>query len=1366
MGVVHEAIDHERGLRVALKLLTRLEPDRILRFKDEFRALRDLHHPNLVSLGDLVEDAGTWLFTMELVNGVSFLAHVRGRRPPPSPPSDASGASGAGERVPGGPTTADGEIGAGEGDGDGEGEGEGEGDGQGEGEVLETLIDTATQMPSNPDLRTLAGGPLGRQRTAGTGPGGAATSAASSPASGELPAFDVQLRHARFDEVRLRQALRGLTSGLWALHRAGKVHRDVKPSNILVEEQGRTVLLDFGVVAELSHERAFERGQLIGTITYMAPEQASGSPIGPAADWYAVGTLIYEVLTGRAPFAGDRLDVIVRKCRQDPTPPSRFVSGLPVDLEELCLRLLSRQPEERPDGAEILRCLQGNEAGERTSPTRTKRIFGTGEFVAVSPFLGGRAPVFVGRAAELGDLDAAFRSAREGQGRAVMVIGESGIGKTALVQKLVAEKQKGEPRLLLLQGRCHEREQVPYNALDGVIDRLSRHLQGRSDERVLELIGEGTQELLHLFPALRTVPALQALFADDDGEVTADPGGAAPRRDDGQESRARGFAALKGLLARLAERRPVLLVVEDLQWADADSCQLLGELIGAPAPPLLILCTYRVGPGHHPDALPAGLGLHPELGRLPLGGLRPEDSGELLSRLATLHRTPLPAETAALLDESGGHPMFLDEVVQRLAEAGPGEVTGTRAVPEAGRATPVRLRVDEAIRHRAAQLPPAAHNLLELLAVAGGPVPHAALAAAADLAPEEYAAQMALLLQGRFAQVSGARQTDTIDTYHDRVREALLAELADHGPASPRAERHALLANALEGSPGVDPGLLYDHLRRGGQPERAAQYLDSAIAQARSTLAFGRVARLLRQALDSVPTLPPGPAGRRLELLIALAEALDNDGRPAESAATYLLAAAETADSEHRLDLSRRAAQAYLMGGHLEDGLRVARTVLGTLGMTLPESPARILGGIAWNQLRMSVTALSWPHRRDSEVSADARARIDLCWSMGAGLSMVNVFLGGYFSSRGALLALEHGDPFRIGRALASAAISAAAMGRIDRARGLLGAARRAAAQDGTEAAEFYARLADAAAVFLLDNDWRAGHQRTSELLKMWRAMGRGQGWETDVSIHFNCSCLQMMGDWRELRARVAGLVAGARRAGNRFLEVSLRVRFAMVHLFEDRAADALADLDDALASWATREGDTFGNQRMWALWSRTRIALYERKATARRAALEEEWRHMQGSLIGKLAVMQIEWRHAYGTLLLGLGVEARLAGRPAAEVARYADQALDQSQKLMALGFPICATLASLLRAGAAGLRGQKTDALTALVHAERLLRASAMDGHAACVQHLQWRLTGTPGPGMLQDQGIAKLVAEGIAMPSRLVDALVPGFAHFGAG
>ena len=243
----------------------------ILRFKQEFRALQEVNHPNLVTLGELVSEGETWFFSMELIRGEDFVSWCS---------------------------------------------------------ALPSI--TSQDEPTIPAPITSARDRPGRPLYLG------------------------------FDEKRLRAALAQLATGLSALHDAHKIDRDIKPSNVLVDAKGRVVILDFGLIADVDQEReadATTDAELVGTPSYMAPEQAASKPMNAAADWYAVGVLLYEVLTGDVPFTGPPLEVLQRKQTEEPRRPSSLSPGIPPDLDYLCMQLLQFDPNARPTGRQVLRSL-------------------------------------------------------------------------------------------------------------------------------------------------------------------------------------------------------------------------------------------------------------------------------------------------------------------------------------------------------------------------------------------------------------------------------------------------------------------------------------------------------------------------------------------------------------------------------------------------------------------------------------------------------------------------------------------------------------------------------------------------------------------------------------------------------------------------------------------------------------------------------------------------------------------------------------------------------------------------------------------------------------------------------------------------
>ncbi|MCA9651176.1 MAG: serine/threonine-protein kinase PknK, partial [Myxococcales bacterium] len=244
---------------------------------------------------------------------------------------------------------------------------------------------------------------------------------------------------------QLRTVTAQLVRGLMALHDAGHVHRDVKPSNVMVDDTGRAVVLDFGVAAELAGH-----AQAAGTPAYMSPEQAQGGHRpSPSADFYGVGVMLYEALTGRLPHAGD--DPVRDKLRRDPGPPSAVTPGIPVDLDRLCQALLARDPALRPEGPAILDLLCGD--SERTLPPRSRT----------------EVPL-LGREDELRRIDSAMRIVGRGEGQVVLVTGRSGIGKSVMMRHFLARQRRNGA--VVLTGRCYEQESVPYKALDAVMDAI------------------------------------------------------------------------------------------------------------------------------------------------------------------------------------------------------------------------------------------------------------------------------------------------------------------------------------------------------------------------------------------------------------------------------------------------------------------------------------------------------------------------------------------------------------------------------------------------------------------------------------------------------------------------------------------------------------------------------------------------------------------------------------------------------------------------------------------------------------------------------------------------------------------------------
>jgi eukaryotic-like serine/threonine-protein kinase len=563
------------------------------------------------------------------------------------------------------------------------------------------------------------------------------------------PRGDIQT--GALDERRLRDALIQLADALVALHRAGKLHRDLKPSNVLVTRRGRLVLLDFGLVtgvAEGDPERL-----AVGTPAYMSPEQASDQPLGEPSDWYAVGAMLYEAMTGRRPFEGDSEQVMTRKQSETPPHPRLLASRVPPPLATLCMALLQPRSAARPTGTEVLALLGA-------APSATTRAIARSDPPAA----------FVGRAGELAQLRCALADARAG-GVAVLVRGAGGIGKTALVRRFLRELGDAAQ---VVEGRCFEREAVPFEMLDGVVDALTGAILALSPGHADELAPPELGALVRMFPVLLRVPRLAELARRSPPPAGLAEGLAASRPEPAGGD-AGGFRALRHLIARLARDRPLVLFIDDAHWGDADSAGFLTELIHAAEPGVLVVVAHR--PEDYLGVVarlrrPPGA-RHGDLRELELAPLTDAEATALVGQLAVDRRRGAAAVAAA-----AGNPLVLAELL-RAPLAPPG------------------ARIDDIVRARASHLRPEAQAMLAVVSVAGRPLPVEIAAHAAGVAAgRDAATQLSIERLVTLRQV-GAQAL--LDPAHDHIRAAILGGLSDEE----RARWRAALARAFEAAQGA-----------------------------------------------------------------------------------------------------------------------------------------------------------------------------------------------------------------------------------------------------------------------------------------------------------------------------------------------------------------------------------------------------------------------------------------------------------------------------------------------------------------------------------------------------------------------------------
>lgn len=557
-----------------------------------------------------------------------------------------------------------------------------------------------------------------------------------------------------------------LLQALIYLHRRGILHRDLKPENALVTD-GHLRVLDFGLSVTL--EQAC-RAPSAGTLLYMAPEVFLGQPVSPASDLYAVGVMAYELLTGRHPFYCTDLDNLVEQwlnTEVDLTP----LADLPA-LASVVGKLLVRQAEDRyQQASEVIGELCA--AVQRSVPT---------ESVAIrESFL--QAANFVGRDEDLAGLAVALAAAQRGRGSAWLVGGESGVGKSRLLDELrIRALVEG---VVVLRGQAVEGGGLPYQLWREPLRRLL--LTSELSDR----------EAGVLKPIVPDIANLLGRTVSDAPEL------------EGQAAQQRLRLTIVDLFKR--QTQPVLLLLEDLQWSTESLAALRTLLRWVGELPLLIIGSYRDDERPHlPDELPE-------------------------ARLLKLQRLSQPAIaelSAVMLGEAGQQPHFVEFIEQETEGNTFFIVEAVRALAEEagglGDIDPLNLPhhvlsggMKALLRRRLAQVPLWAQPVLKLAAVIGRRIDRQVLT---TTSPN-------LTWESWLTACGDAAVLDSADGHwrfaHDKLRETLLADLA----ADERPLLHRRVAQALEICYPHDVAYaeaLADHWERAGEPSKALPYLVQA----------------------------------------------------------------------------------------------------------------------------------------------------------------------------------------------------------------------------------------------------------------------------------------------------------------------------------------------------------------------------------------------------------------------------------------------------------------------------------------------------------------------------------------------------------
>lgn len=744
--------------------------------------------------------------------------------------------------------------------------------------------------------------------------------AAGAAGDGNIPAVFEPLPGARLpDLVKLRSCLRQVAEGVSALHHAGRIHRDLKPSNVLVTPTGRVVILDFGLVADIDQD--YTEGTLhqniAGSAAYMSPEQSVGNALSDASDWYSVGVMLYEALTGVWPYSGHLYQILTQKQDTDPRPPSTLLPGIPPDLDELCMALLRRRPEDRPSGREVLAQLRGLRA--QIDPKRRTLT-----------------PRFRFRDEPLTELHRAFASAKWGHAVVCLVRGAPGIGKTTLVRELVKQVKRREPGVLTLKGRCYEWESVTFKALDGVMDNLSRVLRRLDARHQARIQGDDLSLVAELFPVLSRCDFIQGDPNALTGLGTADIAQGA-------------FRGLRDILRTLGELGPIVLSIDDVHWGDTESAEVLAEVLKAERSlPLLVVLSYR---SSEPSAfihwlLPGLQAGQCDVRTVDLDPLSFEQSCVIAAE--TLGKDPTAADVRAIALESGGNPHQIREMVRRV------DSTDPRAMAE----------LSEVVVAAIAALSPAPRALIELLAVAGQPVSTELAIHAVELGAEAFPA-ISTLRAHALINATGGQASGTLEIFSDKIREYVLDQI----PEAARREYHGAIAQTLEQSGIDDAEALVHHYAGAGATAKAGLVAWLAAEGSLRERRFADAIWLLERAVE----LGEWSARERRSMLAQLGNALANVGRGREAASAFLRAVAEQGVAPAPT-MRVVAAEQLLTCGQIEEGSRLLEGLLQEVGGRRNPTSACLVHATTWLRLRQRFRGTR-PEKGDRFADAEASVR-------------------------------------------------------------------------------------------------------------------------------------------------------------------------------------------------------------------------------------------------------------------------------------------------------------------------------------------------------------------------------------------------------
>jgi hypothetical protein len=824
---------------------------------------------------------------------------------------------------------------------------------------------------------------------------------------------------------------------------------------------------------------------------------------------------------------------------------------------------------------------------------------------------------------------------------------------------------------------------VPYKALDCVVDRVA-----------------ATMARLRLPLETRHREALATMFP------VFGPSGGLPNRDPAS-LRVRALQAFRALLKLLAERAPLVICIDDMQWSDVESVDLLADSLRSPFPPhALLVLSHR--------SIAEGAGINVKYARQELGCDEDVALGPLspaaVRALVDASPVRLPSEKLdAVVRESRGNPFFAEELLRAYAGGYAGEFASVDGV--------VAARVEHLhLGHR---------TYLELVAVAGRPVDERVVRQALGATHGAVRSARRVLVAESLVRIA-EDDTHTIEPYHARVGECVLLRLR---PEVARA-RHEALANAYEVSPDADADTLAVHYRAAGDRSKALRYSEISGDTAARALAFDRAAAAYGTALD----LAEGSAHNALRVKYAMA--LSNARRPGEAAGAFIEALRHRPGDTELLLLT---GDEFLRAGKIEQGLTLLRRAAANAGEWLPKSAVIAKIVFLWREFRLRIAGP--PVTREEALPASERRRLFLNLTICRALVTCDLIIAALVQSRYLVLALQSRSRVHTIQALALQACICAQLpsriaGGIPRAERLLAQASTLVRSTDSPFTRGCTWLVPGAIAFAQGrwSECRVALDALGDLLP--EETPRGFQWDVLFCRTIIIETLWMEGDVKAMRARLDEFLRESK--GHVPAESLLTLRGGvLLALWEDRAVDARPLADDAAGRWPQ---SPYRIPHYFCDVARNEIDLYEGLAEAARVRLRTSRGAMKGAWFHQVSVYRL--------------TDTIFRARVALTLRRLSTASRD-IRRLLRSTEAWAVAVGRALHGCLLVARGELGPAAAAFRVAVRSLDAWNVNLYAAAARY---RLARVEDDSRAELAAVDELLHHGVRAPSRLIASLLP--------